>query len=202
MAYKARKTKLKHLLHIMLITAGMAVGGQILFSAPGQVHADNGEESQITKERLDKLYEDSVTAQLAGEKESTAFAEKHLHDEFESVMHSAFNLEGAPPQKETKVFTKFEYLRDIKKAYEVSTIEEVKSGIVSYDIAADGRSAEVKDRTYTVASIPMPAEKGKSQLYSLRQFINCDNLYVLSVGDVLLLKSSSCNVEGQLSKAQ
>lgn len=201
MAYTARKTNLKHLAHIMLFTSIMA-GGHILFSTLKQVHAENNDVNTITKERLDAFYNDTVTVQLAGEERALEFFEKHLHPEFEGVMHVVSKIEAASVQDETVVLTRFEYLRDTKKAYEISTIEELKSGIVSYEIAKDGRSANVKDRTYTRANISLEKPEGKSELYDLRQFINCDQLYVLSEEDVLLLKSSSCEVEGQMSKVQ
>jgi len=202
MAYTARKTKFKNVVHMMLLTAVMTAGGHALFTTSKSVWAEDGDAGEITKERLDAFYERSVAAQMTGEKEILAFADKHLHKDFESVMHVTSKIEGAPTQKETTVLTKFEYLRDIKKAYKISTVEELKSGIVSYDIAKDGRSAKIKDRTYTMVSIPLGASQGKSEVYNLRQFINCDSFYTLSETDVLLLKSSTCEIEGQMSKAQ
>ena len=202
MTYKARNKKLKHIAYIMLFTAIMAAGWHTLFSTSKQVHADNGVSDEITKERLDKFYEDSISAQMAGQKEAVNFIKKHLHKDLEGVVHVNSRIDGGPVQKETIVLTKFEYMRDLKKAYEISTIEEIKSGVVSHDIEQDGRSAKVKDRTYTMASVSLATEQGKPQLYHLRQFIDCDNLYVLSENDVLQLKSSSCEVEGQFNKAQ
>jgi hypothetical protein len=202
MANASSKTSYKHVVHIMLLTSMMAAGGYTLFSKSKQIRAQNNNVNTITKERLDTFYENTVAVQLAGEKESVEFFEKHLHGEFEGVMHVISKIENASMQEETIVLTKFEYLRDIKKTYETATIEELKSGIVSYDVAEDGNSAIVKDRTYTMVNIPIEKAKGEFEVYNLRQFIICDKLYVLSEEDVILLKSSSCEVEGQMSKSQ
>ncbi len=201
MAYAARKTKLKNVVHIMLLTTLIA-GGNALFASSDQVLAEDDNAQIITKERLESFYEASVAVQLAGETEATAFFDKHLHKDFEGVMHIESKIENAPIQKETIVSTRFEYLRDLKKAYEISTIEELKSGIVSYDIAEDGRSANVKDRTYSLVHLPLEVSKGKTEIYNFRHFVNCENFYVLSEEDVLLLKSNTCEAEGQMNKAQ
>jgi len=195
--------KLKRTAHIMLFIASSVIGGCAYFSQPVWAQTQNQDSSKITKEQLDSYYKDLVAAQLAGEKEATIFMDEHTHPDFESVMHVTSKIDGAPePQKETVVLTKFESLRDIKKAYEMGTIDVIKSGIVSYDIAKDGRSAKVKDRTYTMASFPLNTEGGKTQTFNLRQYIDCDNFYVLSDKDVIQLKSGTCEVQGQMSKAQ
>lgn len=161
-----------------------------------------GNTDVITKERLDQFYKDSVVAQLAGEKEAVVFAQNHVHQNFDAVMHITSKMEGTPEQKETMILTKFEFIRDTKKSYKISSINDIKSGIVSYDIEKDERSANVKDRTYTMVSIPVDMGKDKEALYNLRQFIHCDSFYVLNRADVLQLKSSTCNVEGSMSEAQ
>ena len=191
MAYAARKTNLKQAVHIILFMTILATVTYALSSL-----ADNPS-AQISKERLDIFYNTSTEVQFAGKEAAVEFFEKHLHKEFEGVMYVSSRLESAPLQKETIVLTKFEYLRDIKKAYEISKFDEIVNGIISFDIADDGRSANIKDRTYTVASVPQE----KSEGYNLRQFINCDKLYVLNDKDILQLKSSTCQVEGHMSKA-
>ncbi len=202
MAYAARKINLKHVVHIALLTSIMTMGGNVLFSKSKHVHAGNLDASKITKERLDAFYDASVEVQLEGGMDTIAFYERHLHKEYEGVMHLTSKIDNAPAKEETIVLTKFEHLRDIKKAYELGTIEGVQSGIVSYELSEDLRSAQVKDRTYSVASIPLPADGGKSSVYHLRQFINCDNSFVLSDDDIILLKANSCKIEVQMSKVQ
>lgn len=201
MAYAARKTNLKNVVHIMFITTVMAVGGHTLFAPTGQVRADDSATNQITKDRLDVFYDASVKMQLAGENEAIKFFDKHLHKDYEGVMHVKSHIEGAPTQEQSVVLTKFEYLRDIRKAYRISTLEEVQSGMTSYNVSSDKRTAKVKDQTYTMSVVPMETSQGKSQTYNLRQYIFCEHFYTLNKKDVLQLKSSTCNVEGKMNKS-
>lgn len=196
MTYKIRKSKFRRMAQIMIFAAVIGI------SQIGNCFADSASMSKITKERLDKLYNESITMQLAGEDDAIAFVKKHLHEDYEGVVHLDLKVEGGPAKKSTNVITKYEYVRDMKENYETSTIEDLESGIVSYEIISDGKSAKVKDHTYAVSNIIFEAEKRKKVFFKLRQFITCDNLYVLSDKNVVLLKSGTCEIEGQLSKGK
>ncbi len=198
MIITAFATKFKKPTQIMLLMA-TAIMGLSVFSTSTAIANDT---SKITKERLDKFYEDSIVAQLASVDEAMAFTEKHLHEDLETIMHMTSKIEGGLDQEETSVYDKAKFLEDTRKGFDVGKIEEIKSEVVSYDIAKDERSAQVKDRIYSMASIPMPVSETEIQMYTLRQFVNCDNLYVLNDADVLQIKTSTCEVKGQLSRAQ
>lgn len=151
----------------------------------------------ITKERLDALYKESIASQKKGGKATTAFAEKHVHDDFEAVMHVNTKLGNAPAQSKTMVFTKFEYIRDAKQGMEMGDLLEVESGIITHDISADGRSAKVKDRTYSLTSVKMGLGD-QLKHFHMEQFIDCDNHYVVNHNGVIQLKNSTCEVEGKV----
>ena len=152
---------------------------------------------EITKERLDALYEESIAAQKKGAEATVAFAEKHVHDDFEAVMHVSTKIGDAPAQSETMVFTKFEYIRDAKKGMAIGNILEIESGILTYDISEDGRMAKVKDRTYSLTRAKV---KTGDQLkyFNMEQFTNCDNRYVVNYDGVIQMKNSTCEVEGKI----
>lgn len=197
MAHKAKVRTLKHAAYILLLTATMAGGWQALFSKAKSVHAEDLGKKKITKDSLSAFYDRSVDVQLAGEEQAVAFYKKHLHKDYEGVMHVSTRVDNVLQQQETIVLTKYEYLRTTEKAYRMSTFKELQSGVVSYNISEDGRSAKVSDRTYLMSVLPQT----KTQSYNLRQFVSCDQFYILSEEDVLQLKSSTCQVEGQMSKA-
>ncbi len=200
MAYRAKTTNFKHVIHIILIASVIILGGNILLSKSKLVEAENilaGKNAdKITKDRLNTLYDLSLKAQLSGAKDAVEFYKKHIHKEYEGAMHVEISINNTLAKKETILLTKFEYLRETEEAYKVGKFKELKNGIVSYEIAKDGRSAKVKDRAYLLADIP----RKKDGTYKLRQFINCDQLYVLNDKNVMQLKSSTCKVEGRMNK--
>ena len=194
----ALAAELKKPTQIMLLMATAVLGGYVFSASPALA----GDASKITKERLDQFYKDSTASQLSGVEEAIAFTEQHLHEDLETIMHVTSKIEGAPDQEETLIYNKTEFLADTRRGFDIGKIEEIKSGVVSHKIAKDGRSAQVKDRTYSMASIPMPISETEVQVYNLRQYLNCDNIYVLSEADVLQLKTSTCEVKGQMSRLQ
>lgn len=152
---------------------------------------------EITKERLDVLYEESIAAQKKGVEATVAFAEKHVHSDFEAVMHVSTKIGDAPAQSETMVFTKFEYIRDAKKGMALGDILELESGILTYEISEDGRFADVKDRTYSLTSAKVKTG-GQLKYFDMEQFMNCDSHYVVNYDGVIQIKNSTCEVEGKV----
>ncbi|MFP4097274.1 MAG: hypothetical protein ACLFP8_01250 [Alphaproteobacteria bacterium] len=187
--------------YIMLLLAVTATSGYALLTSDKTAQATVGGET-ITKARLDQFYKESISAQLTGAKEATAFMQEHLHDDFETIMHVKSQMGRAPAQEDKIAMTKEQFLQNTEQAYKVGEIKDIDTEILSYEITEGGREVTVQDVTHTMVHVPVNVEGYKPEIFSLRQKIECDNLYVLNDTNTLQLKSGTCDVDGMMEKIE
>tara|TARA_R110002095_G_scaffold62103_1_gene52457 strand:- start:1287 stop:1832 length:546 start_codon:yes stop_codon:yes gene_type:complete len=165
-----------------------------LLGAAYSVSADDG--SVLTEDRVNAFYQGSVDAQMKGVKPTYEFIKKHTHDEADITIHSISNMDGSLPQKQTMSLNKQELLRETQKGMELIQMGKVENNILRLEISEDGKSAKVKDNTYSVFTLSMDLVTK----FRVEQSMLCDSVIVLNNDNIVQTKSSVCNSEDHVKQ--
>ena len=148
----------------------------------------------LTERKIKAFYKESSEVQMMGADVVEAFMEEHIHEKSETTVHSITNMPGLPPQKQTMVYDKDSLVRDSRQAFEVGEVELVENKVLSIEISSDGRSAKVKDSTYSVFNLTIPTPQGMMQMMS-EQSMLCDDNLVIGRDGVIQSKGAVCSAE-------
>ncbi len=144
----------------------------------------------LTEEAIRAFYKQAADVQIKGSTETLAFLEKHTHENARNELHMRTRMEGQPPQKTTVISDKATVLKETKEAYEKGNVDSIETEIIEVDIADDGQSAKVIEKTSS--DFTLSISETKTLLIASKQ--SCDTEVVLTAG-VVQTKESECDVE-------
>lgn len=157
--------------------------------------------SDLTEDNVRSFYKESIDVQLAGLKPTMDFMKKHTHEDARTVINVISNMAGAPQQKQTMSMNKEELLRETQKGMEMGDLQSIESTILVLKISEDGRSANVKDSTYSEFTMSMNAPHGVVT-FRAEQSMLCDSLVVLNDEGVIQSKDNNCSSEINIKPVQ
>ncbi len=152
-------------------------------------------DASLTEERINAFYEESLAAQKAGLVETIGFLEEHVHENSTTVINTISHMQGAPQNKQAMTLNKQELLRETEKGRQAMDLKSIENKILSVTVAADGRSAQVKDTTYSTLVLKMPGPGGQPVQFNVEQSMLCDTEIVLNDANVIQNKNNVCNSE-------
>lgn len=170
----------------------------VMFSWAQPVHAT---ESVLTEDRVRNFYKESIDVQMKGIKPTMAFMKEHTHKDSSTIINVISNMAGAPQQKQKLSMNKEELLRETQKGMEMGDLETIENNILVLKIDKDGRSATVKDSTYSEFTMTMSGPQG-IMTFRAEQSMLCDSLIVLNDEDVIQSKDNNCSSEINIKPVQ
>lgn len=148
---------------------------------------------QLSEQAIRDFYQKAVDVQLEGAEPTVAFLEKHIAPKAVATMHMITNIKSVPPKKNTEKFNKTRLINTTRQGYKIMKLKTIESTVLSIKVAEDGRSATVKDSTFSTLIQNIPAPQGVLA-FDTEQSMLCDGEVFLEEG-VIKAGSSTCNVE-------
>ena len=145
---------------------------------------------KLTESHIRSFYKKSSDVQLEDGEKAVAFLEKHTHEDAKNKLRMKTMMAGKAPDKKTVITDKETLISDTKAAYEKGKVETVENEIVSFDIAEDGMSAIIVDKTLSDFTLTL----SEKQELMIRSKQTCDALIVVQDG-IIQTKNSECDVE-------
>ena len=103
-------------------------------------------------------------------------------------------LPNMQPQKHSVTYNKAKIIENTRKGYEFGSLSDIQSDVVSVNIASNGKSAKVKDKTFSLFNMNRMSSLG-NVAFTNEQSMYCDAVLVLNSRGVIQSKSGICNVE-------
>jgi hypothetical protein len=153
----------------------------------------HAEQDRITEAAIRSFYKDAAQAHQLPYDRYVSYLEQNMAADYSGTVATTINIPGQQPIQQTITQTKQEMLATSKRDYEAMHGTKIVNEVVKIEIAADGRSAKVQDRTiFTGMTMGGPsAEKPV--------FIDgggpCVDSLILSPEGILQASHSSCIIE-------
>ncbi len=149
-----------------------------------------GQIEKLTEDLIKDFYKQAETASLTGGKVALEFLDRHTAEEAKTKLHMRTTVPNKPPVKNIVTSDKATMLSETKDAYERGSVDSMKTEVISVEIADDGKSASVMEKTISDYSLTL-SEKQKVNV-STEQ--SCDTEIILNEG-VIQTGASECDVE-------
>ena len=151
-------------------------------------------DGSLSEESIRKFYAQSMTAQKSGIEKTTAFLDKHTHENATTVINAITHMQGAPQNEQTMTLNKKELLAKTYQGRSAMDLKEIKNNILSFTIAEDGQTAVVKDSTYSTLVLTMPGTGAQKARFDVEQSMLCDTELIIEAG-IIQVKNNICNSE-------
>ena len=173
----------------------------------GEMHADEASKVEdqahsetsivLTEDLIEEFYAESKRVQLEGAEATIAFFKKHTHDDVENTVYLRTIQPKGPPQKQTLTSNKEKFLEETKAAYEKGMVDRIETELTSIEIAEDGQSALVHEKTESDYTLNL----SETEKVVLKSQQSCDVDIVMNDG-VPQTHKSECDVEVRVEQAK
>lgn len=151
-------------------------------------------DSSLSEESIRTFYAQSMTAQKSGIDKTTAFLDKHTHENATTVINAITHMQGAPKNEQTMTLNKKELLAKTYQGRSAMDLKDIKNNILSLTISEDGQKAVVKDSTYSTLILTMPGTGAQKARFDVEQSMLCDTELTIETG-IIQVKNNICNSE-------
>ncbi len=155
----------------------------------------------LTEDNLKSFYKDYISIQTGSPDNAIAFLKKHIHEDFKMTVNVITKMEGAPSQKQVLDFNKEELLQETRKGMEVGKTVSVDHNIISMKISDDGKSARVKDSSFSIIRLSIGNEQMPAKFVD-EQSMLCDATLVVGESGLIVIKESVCNSEDYIKPVE
>lgn len=153
-------------------------------------------EDQLTEDAIRDFYKQAAEALMADEETAVAHLEKHFHEDVKLTMITKMTFEDIPPMESLIIYDKKTYISDTRFSYKTGKTEKIESEILSLEIAPDGKSAKVSDKTHIYMAIELPTPS-KTEIVS-----TCDDEIILNDEAMIQVKDVKCNLEMEIPSTE
>lgn len=159
-------------------------------SAPAQPAA------AMDRAAVEKFYQSSVAAQLAGTEETVEFIKKHADEKLSAWMKIISRVPGAPQaQTEEMTLDKRQLILKTKEGARTSRVQSLKTNVLAVKLSDDGKTAKVKNTSFGVSLMRVPSPEGGAMLMKAEQSMLCDDELNISPAGLIRFEKSRCSVE-------
>ncbi len=151
----------------------------------------------LTESKIKAFYKEYISIQMGYTDEAIAFLKRHIHNDFEMKINVINNMEGSPSQKQELNFNKDELLSATRKGMSIGKTKSVDHNIISIKISDDGKSAKVKDSSFSIINLSIGSAQMSAKFID-EQSMLCDTTLVLGDDNRVLIKNSVCNSEDNI----
>lgn len=145
---------------------------------------------------VEKFYQSSVAAQLAGTEETVEFIKKHADEKLSAWMKIISRVPGAPQaQTEEMTLDKRQLILKTKEGARTSRVQSLKTNILAVKLSDDGKSAKVKNTSFGVSLMRVPSPEGGAMLMKAEQSMLCDDELNITPAGLIRFEKSRCSVE-------
>lgn len=149
----------------------------------------------LTEEIIKKFYDDATQVQFEGGEATVNFLEKHTHDDAVNTVMLRTIRPGSAPEKQKIISDKSKLLEDTKAAYEKGSVESIDTDVMTIDIAEDGQSAAIVEKTKYVYKLAL----SETEEVLLKTDQSCD-VEILLEENIIKTGDADCTVEVKIQK--
>lgn len=144
---------------------------------------------------VEKFYQSSVAAQLAGTEETVEFIKKHADEKLSAWMKIISRIPGAPQaQTEEMTLDKRQLILKTKEGARTSRVQSLKTNLLAVKLSDDGKHAKVKNTSFGISFVRVVSPEG-AMLMKAEQSMLCDDELNISPAGLIRFEKSRCNVE-------
>lgn len=164
--------------------------------APEQTQSAPAQPAAMDRAAVEKFYQSSVTAQLAGTEETVEFIKKHADEKLSAWMKIISRVPGAPQaQTEEMTLDKRQLILKTKEGARTSRVQSLKTNLLAVKLSDDGKHAKVKNTSFGVSFVRVMSPDGGAMLMKAEQSMLCDDELNISPAGLIRFEKSRCSVE-------
>ncbi|MCL4679288.1 MAG: hypothetical protein KJ017_11930 [Alphaproteobacteria bacterium] len=157
--------------------------------------AQSAQPAAMDRAAVEKFYQSSVAAQLAGTEETVEFIKKHADEKLSAWMKIISRVPGAPQaQTEEMTLDKRQLILKTKEGARTSRVQSLKTNLLAVKLSDDGKHAKVKNTSFGISFVRVVSPEG-AMLMKAEQSMLCDDELNISPAGLIRFEKSRCNVE-------